>query len=247
LGGIGHRSSLADRRHLGDLCAVAHDGHSGDVTQPPSRPRALFGMNRLEAFSDGVFAIAITLLVLDLAVPTADELAHGSLAAALAREWPSYFAYLVSFLIIGIIWVNHHSVCTFARSADRAVLFANLFLLLTVSTLPFPTRLVAEYLTAGNADAHTAMAIYSATMALMGLGFTVLFLSVTRDAVLARAQISRSAQRAALRRFGGGGLVYLGLIGLAFVNAVVTLVVHGILALYYCFDQLAPARAPGQE
>src|SRR5689334_7251447 len=98
-------------------------------------------MTRMEAFSDGVFAIAITLLVLDLRVPVPAELQHESLARRLAAEWPSYFAYLVSFLVIGIIWINHHSVCTFARGADRLVLFANLFLLLTVSTLPFPTRL----------------------------------------------------------------------------------------------------------
>jgi uncharacterized membrane protein len=213
------------------------------VTKPPSRGRALFGMTRLEAFSDGVFAIAITLLVLDLAVPTAEESRHGSLAAALGRQWPSYFAYLVSFMVIGIIWVNHHSVCTFARSADRAVLFANLFLLLAVSLLPFPTRLAADYLTASGTDAHTAMAIYSGTMALMALGFTLLFLAVTRDADLTRSPVPRSAVRTALRRFSSGGLVYLALIGLAYVNAVVTLAVHGLLALYYCFDQLAPARA----
>jgi uncharacterized membrane protein len=148
----------------------------------------------------------------------------------------------VSFLIIGIIWVNHHAVCTFARTADRVVLFANLLLLLAVSTLPFPTRLVAEYLTEKGGDAHTAAAIYSGIMALMALGFTLLFVAITRDAELTHRPVPGNAIRAALRRFGVGGLVYLALIGLAFVSAIATLAVHALLALYYCFDQLAPAR-----
>jgi uncharacterized membrane protein len=200
-------------------------------------------MSRLEAFSDGVFAIAITLLVLDLRVPARTELRHESLAARLGSEWPSYFAYLVSFLVIGIIWVNHHSVCRFARSADRLVLFVNLLLLLAVSVLPFPTRLVAEYLTASGGSAHTAAAVYSATMALMGFAFASLFLTITRDHQLTHQPIPRAVIRAALRRFGVGAVIYLGLIGLAFVNAIATLAVHGLLALYYAFDQLSPARS----
>jgi uncharacterized membrane protein len=199
-------------------------------------------MSRLEAFSDGVFAIAITLLVLDLRVPSRAAAGDGSLASRLASEWPSYFAYLVSFLIIGIIWVNHHAVCTFARTADRVVLFANLVLLLAVSALPFPTRLVAEYLTESGKDAHTAAAIYSANMALMGLGFTLLFLAITRDAELTHDPVPPAAIRASLRRFGIGGIVYGALIALAFVSAPATLGVHGLVALYYCFDQLAGAR-----
>ena len=99
---------------------------------------------RTEAFSDGVFAIAITLLVLDLAVPPLQESERDGLAAALGHEWPSYFAYLVSFLVVGIIWINHHTMLTLLERVDRPVLFANLMLLLTVSVIPFPTRLLAE-------------------------------------------------------------------------------------------------------
>jgi uncharacterized membrane protein len=111
---------------------------------------------RLEAFSDGVFAIAITLLVLDLAVPPREHAPDGeSLASALGHQWPSYFAYLVSFLVIGIIWVNHHAVFDRVRLVDRPVMFVNLALLLVVSAIPFPTHLLAEYLTAGS-DSHVA-------------------------------------------------------------------------------------------
>src|SRR3954470_17218264 len=94
---------------------------------------------RLEAFSDGVFAIAITLLVLDLTVPSTAEAHEIGLGAALAAEWPTYFAYLVSFLVIGVIWINHHTMFTLVSRVDRRVLFVNLSLLLTISVIPFPT------------------------------------------------------------------------------------------------------------
>src|SRR6266566_7316784 len=84
---------------------------------------------RLEALSDGVMAIAITLLVLDLRVPARDTLSDGDLASALGRQWPSYLAYVVSFLVIGIIWTNHHAMFGLVRQVDRGVLFANLLLL----------------------------------------------------------------------------------------------------------------------
>ena len=215
------------------------------MSQSPSPPDAatgLFKPARLEAFSDGVFAIAITLLVLDLAVPAKDELRHGSLAATLGHEWPSFFAYLVSFLVIGIIWVNHHAMLTLSRQVDRVVLFANLFLLLTVSTIPWPTRLMADYLTSGGGNSHTAAAIYSAIMMLMGLAFTLLFLAITRDAALTHRPIDATTIRVTMRRFGIGGVVYLALVGFSFVNAVATLAVHAALAVYYCFDQLSPTR-----
>jgi len=213
------------------------------VTQQPTDEAAgLTTSGRLVGFSDGVFAIAITLLVLDLAVPARDEVSPGGLAAALADQWPSYFAYLVSFLVIGIIWVNHHTMFSKVALVDRPVLFANLALLLFVSALPFPTRLLAEYLTDGT-DAHTAAAIYSATMLAMGLAFSLLWLAVTRDVGLLHEHVDAAASRAALRRFGLGNLAYLATIGLSFVNAIATLSVHAALALYYCFDQLATPQA----
>jgi uncharacterized membrane protein len=192
---------------------------------------------RLEALSDGVFAIAITLLVLDLAVPPREVAREGGLAAALAHQWPSYAAYLTSFMIIGIIWVNHHTMFDKVRQVDRPVLFLNLLLLLTVSVIPFPTRLLAEYLTAGD-DAHVAAAVYSATMLAMGLSYSALWLAITRDVGLLHEHLDPAANRAALRRFGVGSILYLGTVGLSFVSAIATLAVHAALAVYYCFDQL---------
>jgi uncharacterized membrane protein len=202
---------------------------------------------RIEAFSDGVFAIAITLLVLDLVVPARHDAVQGGLAHLLAEEWPAYFAYLVSFLVIGIIWVNHHTMFDKVRLVDRPVLFANLALLLVVSLIPFPTRLLAEYLTADGRDAHVAAAVYSTTMFAMGVAYAALWLTLTRDVNLLQEGMNPRSSRAALPRFALGNVFYLATIGLSFVSAPVTLVVHAALAIYYCFDQLptidtTPAR-----
>src|ERR1700712_2371403 len=101
---------------------------------------------RLESFSDGVFAIAITLLVLEIRVP---EMAGDRLAHELAAQWPSYLAYVVSFLVIGIIWINHHAVVDHLRVANRPFMGINLFLLFCVGLIPWPTQLVAQYMRAG--------------------------------------------------------------------------------------------------
>src|SRR5215212_7944350 len=123
--------------------------------------------SRTEAFSDGVFAIAATLLVLELKVPHVEP---GGLSSALLERWPSYATYVVSFLTIGIIWVNHHAVLERIRNVNRPLLFVNLVFLMAVAAIPFPTALLADYLQAGHAE-RLASAIYGAAMALMGISF----------------------------------------------------------------------------
>src|SRR3989442_555420 len=110
---------------------------------------------RLEAFSDGVFAVAITLLVLDLRDPRGG----GDLTHRLLRLWPNYAAYAVSFLVIGIIWVTHHDTFDRLRSVDRQLQFLNLLLLMTVALIPFPTSVLAEHLRDGR-DSHPAAVVY---------------------------------------------------------------------------------------
>lgn len=220
---------------------MSEDADSDEDDVPAANSGGVMSSRRLEAFSDGVFAIAITLLVLDLRVPPRDGTVEGGLAAALAHQWPSYFAYAVSFLVVGIIWVNHHTVFNKVRLVDRPVLFTNLILLLVVSAIPFPTRVLAEYLTA-EGNAHIAAAVYSATMLAMGLTYAALWLVITRDGKLLHGSVDPVVGRMAFRRFALGNVFYLGTIGLAFVSPIATLAVHGALAVYYCFDQLPTSR-----
>jgi uncharacterized membrane protein len=199
---------------------------------------------RLEAFSDGVMAIAITLLVLDLIVPTREELSaqHTTLSHALGALWPNYAAYVVSFLVIGIIWVNHHALFGLIGQVDRWVLFSNLLMLMVVSAIPFPTRLLAEYLTAGGSASHLAAAVYSATMLAMAVAFTALYIAGTRPQML-RPGVDPAAMRRALPRFSAGVGLYAVTVAVSFISAPVTLAVHFGLAVYYVFDQTGAVRA----
>src|SRR5438552_9714191 len=129
--------------------------------QSPDIGTRLSQTGRVEAFSDGVMAIAITLLVLDLKVPSDSETRDaGSLIAALGYHWPSYLAYLAAFLTIGIIWLNHRAFVDKVRRFDSRLHWLNLALLLGIATLPFPTALLAAYLAEGGAPASTAAAVY---------------------------------------------------------------------------------------
>jgi uncharacterized membrane protein len=193
----------------------------------------------LEAFSDGVFSIAATLLVLELHVP-ADE--GGGLAAALLRLWPSYAVYAVSFLTIGIIWVNHHALFELLRKVDRPLLFLNLLLLLCVAAVPFPTAVLGQYL-ASDADAHVAAAAYGLVMVVMGICFGAIWAYVTSDKRLLVEHVSLPSARATAPRFVAGLLFYLVGIALAALSAQLSLLVYALAALYYVFPTLpGPGR-----
>src|SRR3954470_3464611 len=130
--------------------------------------------NRLEAFSDGVFAVAITLLVLEIAIP-----AGGDLWDKLGDEWPSFASFFVSFWVIGIIWVNHHGVIDHLKQADRGVLYLNLLVLMSVVVIPFSTALPAEHLNS-EADETGAAAVYAGSLVLMASSFGPLWEYITR-------------------------------------------------------------------
>jgi TMEM175 potassium channel family protein len=190
--------------------------------------------DRLEAFSDGVFAIAITLLVLEIGVPEAGE---GGLWQALAAEWPSFAAFTVSFFVIGIIWVNHHGVMDSVQRVDRTLLFLNLLLLFFVAFIPFPTALVAEHLDAG-VDEEVAAAVYAGAMSLISVSFGALrtHIYARRDQLgldLTEEEIRRRA-----RLFSAGTPVYLVSIGIAFVSPEAVLAITALVAVYYA---VAPA------
>ena len=189
---------------------------------------------RLEAFSDGVFAIAITLLIIEVRVPHAKA---GQLGADLANQWPSYAAYVVSFVIIGIIWVNHHDIFGRIVTVDRTLLFLNLLLLLWTALLPFPTNMFAEYLRDDTIDAHVAAAVYSTNLTLAAIAFSLIWWHVLRSHLVDH-NLTPSEQRASVLRYSIGTLFYAACIGLSFISAPLTLLVQFVLALYYGFEQL---------
>jgi uncharacterized membrane protein len=198
--------------------------------------------NRLEAFSDGVLAIAITLLVLDLKVP-AEEGLHGTLASALTDQWPAYAAYVTSFLVIGIIWVNHHGVFELVSKVDRFTLFLNLLLLMAVAAIPYTTALLSEYLRADAHNARTAALVYSIVMLAMSLSFAALYAHLARHPALLADGVDPVAVRASIVRFSAAGTgLYLVTVVVALVSAPLCLVAHFVIALYYCFQQIRPAR-----
>ena len=154
-----------------------------------------WGTNRIEAFSDGVFAIAITLLVLDLNVPeTSDDLLQGILDA-----WPSYLAYGTSFLTIGGIWLAHHALFARLRQVSASLLRANLLLLMAVSFVPYPTRLVAESIHNESAE-RTAVVFYGLTLLVVAIIAAVMWRFVAFSPDLLRPEFSIDEVRSLARR-----------------------------------------------
>ena len=192
---------------------------------------------RLEAFSDGVFAVAITLLALDLAISGPGG---PSLAEKLGHHWPAFAAYGVSFVAIGIIWVNHHALFRNFSEIDRTLLFVNLLLLFFVVSIPFATSTIAAYLRAPSRDAALAAVIYQGVFEGMSISFAVLFWWAIRHEHLKVALTPAQARRAAIR-FSIGNLGYIVGIGIAFVSAPASLAISGLVAVYYIFEQ-TPAR-----
>jgi uncharacterized membrane protein len=187
--------------------------------------------NRLESFSDGVFAVAITLLVLTIVVPATGD--PGSLAHKLGHNWPQYVAYVVSFMTIGIIWINHHGMVSRLRAVDHTILILNLVLLMTVAVLPFATSLIATYLREPG-DRNLAAAIYSASFLVMGAVFALEnSVILLRRSELMSVALPLDRRRQILRRAAGGVAPYALAVAIAFVSAYAALGICAAIALFY--------------
>jgi uncharacterized membrane protein len=191
---------------------------------------------RIEAFSDGVFAIAITLLIIEIAVPHVEG--EESLGKALREEWPSYFAYVLSFVTIGIYWANHHSFFKLFHHVDHGFLILNVLFLMTIAFLPFPTAVLAEYME-HDEQRQAAIAFYSLGLLLPALAWLSLWAWANIQELVVH-DLDPAYRRFLTRQYVGSCLVYLVAFLLAFVTQWAALAIcTGITALY-----LLPPRRP---
>ncbi len=187
--------------------------------------------NRAEAFSDGVFAIAITLLILAVGVDQA--LAKGKLEHQLLHLWPAYIAYAVSFVTIGIMWVNHHLVFRQFARVDRPLLLLNVLLLMLIAFVPFPTRVVAEHaLSAG--DRKAAALLYGITMTTTAALFFCVWIYGSRK--LLRPDADRREVSGITRSYLPGVPTYGIATLIALVSPLASLIIFGALALFYAIS-----------
>jgi uncharacterized membrane protein len=196
--------------------------------------------SRLETFADGVFAIAATLLILNVDAQVSDV---PDLGSRLLHIWPSYLAYAVSFVTIGIMWVNHHTLMTQIERADRRFLLATVGLLMCIAFVPFPTRLVAEHIRAeGARDAALA---YGFTMVATAVMFSVTWFYASRGNRLLRADADPAIVTGISRSYLPGPWIYLGATLIAFASPTASVLVFMATALFYVLESSLFGSADG--
>jgi uncharacterized membrane protein len=191
---------------------------------------------RAESFSDGVFAVAITVLVFNL-LPIADVTKPPLTAGSLASHWSAYLAYVISFLTIGIMWLNHHWMLSAVSLVNRPVLVLNLVLLMGVVAIPFPTALIANHLNDGAAG-KVATVTYGLVMIAISVPFALLWVYLAAHQHELRAHRRVRTPRLSTLRFTAGNAGYLAGTIIAFFVPVAALIIFGLLAVYYLFSHL---------
>ena len=200
---------------------------------------------RIEAFSDGIFGIAITLLILNIKVPKAADI-HGkaSLLQALGAQWPAYLSYLNSFLTVLIMWMNHHKLFRHIRRGDHLFMIFNGLLLMGVTIVPFPTAILAEYI--NTPEARTAAAVYSGSYLAIAILFYVLWHYASRSPELLARNHDRESMAAISRQYRFGPLLYLIAFVLAFVSVWASVGACIALAIFFAFPGVAK-RPPADK
>jgi len=184
--------------------------------------------NRLEAFADGIFAIAATLLVLNLTV-AGNDLGH-----ELRIIWPGYLAYALSFITIGIIWVNHHTVMHQVAHVDRFFLMVNVLFLMCIAFIPFPTRLLAQYITTSQAE--PAALAYGITLTATATFFNVIWRYAATGRRLLRHDADQKAVDGIGRSYLPGPLLYLGATLVALINPLASGALYVAIGLFYVLE-----------
>lgn len=196
---------------------------------------------RIEAFSDGVFAIAITLLILEIKVP---QPTAGPLGTQLARQWPSYISYVISFSFIGIMWINHHRLFNHIRRSNHGLMIYNMLLLLGVTFVPYPTSVLAAFL--GKPDQRLAAMFYNGTYFFIAVFFNLLWnhAKSPRDRLLG-SEVDPAAVEMIDRRYGIGLSSYALCAVLAWWSVVASLVLNVVLALFFALPYKVVRTVPG--
>ncbi len=199
---------------------------------------------RLEAFSDGIFAVAITLLVLEIKLPTSTK----DIESHVLEQWPSFLAYAISFCTILIMWINHHAIYKLVHRTDHTFMVINGLLMLLITFLNYPTAVLADAMqqyTPGDQDAVFAAAFYSATLVVISLAFQALWFYATYKRRLLSKRVSQELVATITSQYRFGPLFYVVAFVLAFVNVWASVAVNGGLAVYFAFTGQAnqlPAR-----
>jgi len=201
---------------------------------------------RLEAFSDGVFAIAVTLLVLELRVPLPGTLHEGeSLLHALWHAWPSYLAFVTSFATVLIVWINHHNLFKLIVRSDHNFLLLNGLLLFVVTFIPFPTNVLAEYIR--EPDARTASVFYAGTFLVMAIAFNLLWRYAAHDGRLLARNADMRLIRIINKQFRIGPLTYVFCVVVAVINAIAGFALVIVLAVYWALpEHVRPGPGRGE-
>ena len=207
--------------------------------RPMADEQRLLESTRMEFFSDGVIAIAATLLVVEISVPLVGE---GELLAALRHDWPSYAAYAVSFGVIGVHWVNHHATMSRIAHVDRTLLFLNLLLLGCIAFIPFPTALVADYITEGGSNAEWAAFTYAVVLMGAAISFGLFWAYLSRHRELLTDDCEPHAPRVAVTRSVAGAGAYAVTAGLALVSAPAAVLIFFLIALSFIFAERTGGR-----
>ncbi|GCE30756.1 DUF1211 domain-containing membrane protein [Dictyobacter alpinus] len=203
---------------------------------------------RLEAFSDGVFAVAITLLVLDIKLPHADVtgklLDNSELWHAIFEQWPTLLAFVSSFFTIGIMWLNHHRIFKHIKHLDTPLMFLNMLLLMIIVFIPVPTSLLSEYII--YPDQKTAVLLYSGTFFAMALCFNVLWRYASHKGRLLGKDADMVGVERISRQYLFGPLVYIVALGIAWINTPASLVFNLLLAIFFALPD-TPVRIGKKE
>ncbi|HEX8890044.1 MAG TPA: TMEM175 family protein [Pyrinomonadaceae bacterium] len=196
---------------------------------------------RVEAFSDGVFAIAITLLVLDLKVPRLNDQAEGGLWRALAMQWPTYLAFVTSFLTILVMWINHHRLFGQIKKSDHLFLILNGLLLMGITVVPFPTSLLADYIESN--EARIAAMIYSGTFVLIAIFFNLLWRYASGKGGRLLAKDHDAATVLGItEQYRFGPLMYAAIVVVAYFSAIISFMLCLLLAVFFAIPKSAKPR-----